>query len=444
MEMINLQLLQPFIIALFLGAILGFERTYASRMDHEGTEFLGGIRTYSLVSLFGSLVSFLSENYAPALLPIGFVGVIALTVLSHYITFVKNMESGITTEVSMLICFIVGVIAQKNHFVLALFVAITAAVVLHLKASLHRIGERLEEEDIRATLKFAIITFIILIFDPDYTFVMKDIGIFGADLLERFPGLAEVKVVNPYNVWLMVVLISAIGFTGYIATKIIGQRKGIGLTGLLGGLASSTATTIAFSRRSRGDDVAPASLSCALAVILACSTMFPRVILEVLVVNPALVPKLIAVMGAMAVAGFTFGLFLWRRSGAEKSEEVPLRNPFNIMPAVQFGLIFAVIVFVTRIVQVFAGDSGIYAVSVLAGLSDVDPITLTMSQISLDDPARLDQATVAITLAAFANTVMKAAMAAFLGSGQFRKIVLAGFAVTLMAGVAALFAVSVL
>jgi uncharacterized membrane protein (DUF4010 family) len=444
MEMINLQLLQPFIIALFLGAILGFERTYALRVNHEDVDFLGGIRTYSLVSLFGSLVSFLSEKYVPELLPIAFIGIIALTVVSHYITFIKNMESGITTEVSMLLCFIMGVIVQKNHFVLALFVAITVAVLLHLKDYLHGLTDRLEKEDIRATLKFAIITFVILLFDPDYTFVLKDIGGFGAGLFERLPGLADVKFLNPYNVWLMVVLISAIGFTGYIATKILGQRKGIGLTGLLGGLASSTATTITFSKRSQDGDAATAHLPCALAVILACSTMFPRVIVEVLIINSALAPKLIIVMGAMAAAGFTFSFFLWKKSSEEKSDEVPLRNPFNIMPAVKFGLIFAIIVFITRIMEVLAGDSGIYAVSVLTGLSDVDPITLTMSQISLDDPGKLNQATVAITLAAFSNTVMKAGMAFVLGSKPFRKIVMAGLGVTILAGVLGLALISAL
>lgn len=443
MEMINLKLLQPFVIALFLGAILGFERTYASRMDHEGADFLGGIRTYSLVSLLGAVVAFISERYAPEILPIAFIGIIALTVVSHYITFVKNMDSGITTEVSMLICFANGVIVQKDLLVLALFVSITAALVLHLKASLHRLSGRIEEEDIRATLKFAIITFVILIFDPDYTYLVKDLGVFGAGLFERYPGLADVKVINPHTVWLMVVLISAIGFTGYIATKMLGQRKGIGLTGLLGGLASSTATTIAFSRRSR-DGGETAALPCAMAVILACSTMFPRVIVEVLIVNAALAPRLLAVMGAMTAAGLIFCFFLWKRSGGEKSDDVPLRNPFSIMPAVQFGLIFAVIVFMARVTDVLAGDGGIYAVSVLTGMSDVDPITLTMSQISLDDPGKLDQAGVAITLAAFSNTVMKAGMAFFLGSGPFRKIVMVGFAVTLLAGVLALVIVSMI
>jgi uncharacterized membrane protein (DUF4010 family) len=438
MEMMNLNLLQPFIIALFLGALLGLERTFASRMDHEVADFLGGIRTYSLVSLFGSVMSFLGDHYAMELLFLGFIAIIGMTIISYYLAFSKHNEGGITTEVSMLICFTVGVITQKNQLVLALFITIVTAVILHLKEYLHRLADMIEKEDIRATLIFAIITFIILLFDPDFTILLKDIGILSSGIIERFPGLEVVKVVNPYTVWLMVVLVSAIGFTGYIAIKILGSRKGIGLSGFLGGLASSTATTVTFSKRSKecGDRGSP--LPYAMAIILACSTMFPRVMVEVLVINPELLGSLAVVMGSMSAAGFIFCFFIWKKSGNEKGEEVEYRNPFSISLAIKFAVIFAVIVFISRLAEVMFGDSGIYAISVITGLSDVDPMTLTMSQISRDDPSKLNQATIAITLAVFANTVMKGAMAVILGSKGLRKIVLLGFGIILLAGAVAL------
>jgi len=444
MEMMNLQLLQPFVVTIVLGAVIGFERTFASRMDHETPDYLGGIRTYSLVALFGSLMSFLGSNYAKELLYLGYSAIIIMTAVSYYIDFSKHNESGITTEVSMLICFTVGVIIERNQLVLALFITIITAVVLHMKSYLHRLADMVEQEDIRATLKFAIITFIILLFDPDFTILLREVGIFNGAVLDRFPGLGEVKVVNPYTVWLMVVLVSAIGFTGYIAIKILGQRKGIGLSGLLGGLASSTATTVAFSKRSREIGDAGTAYPYALAVILACSTMFPRVLLEVLVINPALLGKLIMVMGSMAGAGFLFCFVLWKKIGKGRGEEVPYKNPFNISLAFKFAVVFAVIVFVSRIAEVLFGNSGIYAISVLTGLSDVDPMTLTMSQISRDDPSKLDQATIAITLAAFANTFMKGAMAVILGSKGFKKIVIAGFGIILLTGTLVLIAVSVI
>jgi len=187
------------------------------------------------------------------------------------------------------------------------------------------------------------------------------------------------------------------------------------------------------SRRSKDDNAG--HLSYALAVILACSTMFPRILLEVLVINAELLRGLGMVMGMMAFAGFLFCLVIWKKSGKEKGEEIEHKNPFNILPAFKFGLIFAVIVLIARISEVIAGDSGVYIISVLTGLSDVDPITLTMSQISRDDPSKLNQATIAITLAAFSNTAMKAGLACFLGSKRFRLTVLLGFGVILFAGV---------
>src|SRR5208337_4974629 len=159
MEMVNLHLLQPFIIALFLGALLGFERTFASRLDHEVEDFLGGIRTYSLVSLFGALATFLSDRYFPEVLALAFAGIIAMTTVSYYIGFNKHNEGGITTEVSLLICFLIGVTVQKQHVIIALFITLGTAALLHMKDYLHRFTDKVEAKDIRAALKFAIITF---------------------------------------------------------------------------------------------------------------------------------------------------------------------------------------------------------------------------------------------------------------------------------------------
>lgn len=439
-ESVNLQLLKPFLIALFLGALPGLERSFASRFDREVDDYLGGIRTYSLVSLYGALASFLGRELFPELLPLAFIGIVALTVVSYYVAFIKHNEGGITTEISLAVCFIIGVLVDQDRLVLAIFISITMALVLHLKEYIGRLTDRLEAEDVRATLKFAIITFIIVVIDPNHTFYLRDLGPMAEGLFERFPGLEGVRVINIFNVWLMVVLISGIGYSGYLATKILGARKGIGLTGFLGGLVSSTATTLTFSRRSRedGGGESPEYGAYALAVLLACSTMFPRVVVEVLVVNPALAPRISAVMGVMAAAGFTVCFALWKRGGSEKGDEVPLRNPFNIMPAVKFGLLYAAIVFVAGLIEAVAGDRGLYVMSVITGFSDVDAITLTMSGIAREDPSKSGVATVAITLAAFSNTVMKAGMALVLGSPRFRKLALIGFSITLLAGAAAL------
>jgi uncharacterized membrane protein (DUF4010 family) len=304
---------------------------------------------------------------------------------------------------------------------------------------MRKLIKRVESEDIRAVLKFAIITFVILpIFDPEYAYYLRDVG--GLGWLSDAPGLMKVEVINPHTVWLMVVLISGIGFTGYVAIKILGSRKGIGLTGFLGGLVSSTATTMTFSKRSR--DEGSLSLPFSLGILLACTTMFPRILVEVLIINSSLLPSLSVTMGVMAASGLAVCFFIWKKTEGETSDEVPLKNPFSIMPAVKFGILYAIIVFVARVMEVVAGDNGIYIVSILSGLTDVDAITLTMSQISRQDSSKLNQATVAITLAAFSNTILKAGIAYVLGSRELRRIILVGFAIILIAGFAGLFLIS--
>ncbi len=434
-----IKLFEPFIIAVLLGALMGLERAFASRVDDADIDILGGVRTFSLISLLGCIAAFL-ESHLSGVLIISFIGVLFLAGSSYFISYSKHDERGITTEVSMLICFTIGVLIQHNQYILATFIAILVTLILYLKSYMNRLILRVESEDIRAVLKFAIITFIILpVLDPDFALYMKDIAFidFG-----DVPDLLEIELINPHTVWLMVVLISGIGFSGYLAIKILGPRKGIGLTGLLGGLVSSTATTITFSKRSSEEKAL--SLAFSLAILLACTTMFPRILVEVLIINATLLPSLSITMGTMTISGLAICFFIWKKTGRETSEEVPLTNPFSIMPAVKFGILYAVIVFLARIMEAVAGDSGIYIVSVLSGLTDVDAITLTMSQISKQNPAKRDQAIIAITLAAFSNTIMKAGMASVLGSRDLRKTVLIGFGSILFAGIGGLFLIMLL
>ncbi len=437
--MVYIKLFQPFIIAILLGALMGLERAFATRIDDSDVDILGGIRTFSLISLFGCIAAFLDKNYQSGILIVSFIGVLALAGISYFVSFSKHNERGITTEISLFICFTIGVMVQFNHYIIATFIAISVTFILYLKESMRKLVKRVESEDIRAVLKFAIITFVILpVFDPEYAYYLRDVG--GLGWLSGAPGLMNVEVINPHTVWLMVVLISGIGFTGYVAIKILGSRKGIGLTGFLGGLVSSTATTMTFSKRSRDEE--SLSLSFSLGILLACTTMFPRILVEVLIINSSLLSSLSITMGVMTASGLAVCYYIWKKTEGETSDEVPLKNPFSIMPAVKFGILYAIIVFMARVMEVTAGDSGIYIVSILSGLTDVDAITLTMSQISRQDSSKLTQATVAITLAAFSNTILKAGMAYVLGSRELRRIILMGFAIILIAGFAGLFLIS--
>ncbi len=431
--MLTLELLKPFVISLLLGALVGMERAFASRFEKEGQDILAGVRTFTLIALMGCLSAFLDARVKPGILLTAFGGILLITTVSYFISYFKHAERGLTTEISIFICFLIGVLAQTNHIFLSVFTAVILAIILHLKESVNRLTARIESEDIRALLKFAIITFVILpLFDPSYSLRVRD-TVLAEQLVSLGKPLADLELINPHTVWLMVVLISGIGFTGYVSIKALGSRKGIGLTGFLGGLVSSTATTMTFSRRSR--EAEALSLSFALAVLLACSTMFPRILVEVSIINPALLQSLVVTMGLMALGGFAFSFLLWKKSGNESGGEVPLKNPFLILPALKFGMLYAGIVLLTRVMEVIGGNSGVYIVSILSGATDVDAITLTMSQISRQDPSKMGQATTAITLAAFSNTLMKAGMAFFMGSSTLRKLILIGFGIILLSGI---------
>lgn len=434
----NFNLFQPFFLSLFLGALLGFERSFTHRGESKGEDLVGGIRTYSLISLAGCISSFIDSSARPGFLIAAFCSVAGLVLIVYWVSFYRDNERGLTTEISILLCFTLGVLVQKGYVALSASITVIIMLMLYLKEYMENLSGRIEREDILAVIKFAIITFVILpVFDPGFSILLKDLTGPSLPLYTAYPALADMPLISPRNVWLMVVLISGIGFTGYIAIKLLGSRKGIGLTGFLGGLVSSTATTITFAKRSATEK--GLSLSFSLAVLLACSTMFPRILVEVAVVNASLLKHLAITLGAMALAGFTVCFIIWRITGKEKTDDVPLANPFSITPAVKFGLLYAGIVLMTRFISVVAGDSGVYIVSILSGMTDVDAITLTMSNLSKQDPSKLGQAAVAVTLAAFSNTMMKGIMAYAIGSGNFRKGVVAGFAAIIAAGTAALF-----
>jgi len=434
----NFNIFQPFFLSLFLGALLGFERSYTHREKNNDEDIVGGIRTYSLISLAGCVSSFIESSFRPGFLLAAFCAVAGLVLIVYGISFYKNNEKGLTTEISILLCFSLGILVHMGYYALSASITVIIMFMLYLKDYLKHITGSVERDDILAVIKFAIITFVILpVFDPGFSIFLKDITGPGLSCYETYPALADMPLLSPRNVWLMVVLISGIGFTGYIAIKLLGSRKGIGLTGFLGGLVSSTATTITFSKRSTSEKAL--SFSFSMAVLLACSTMFPRVLVEVAIVNASLLKHIAVTMGTMAFAGFTVCFVIWKITDREKTDDVPLSNPFSITPAVKFGLLYAAIVLMARFISIVAGDSGIYVVSVLSGLTDVDAITLTMSNLSRQDPSKLGQAAVAVTLAAFSNTVMKGIIAFSIGSGNFRKGIAAGFTVIIFSGIAALF-----
>ena len=231
----------------------------------------------------------------------------------------------------------------------------------------------------------------------------------------------------------MVVLISGISFSGYILIKIIGSRRGIGLTGILGGLASSTAVTLSFAQRSRNNPTIGKPF--ALAIMLAWTVMFGRVLVEVAVVHAPLLRSLWLPMTTAGLMGLGYGLYLYFSPRADDEEDVEVSNPFELGPAITFGLLYGFILLATNAAEQFLGSTGLYLSSIISGLADVDAITLTMAELSRNGSIEASTATRAIVLAVVSNTSVKGAIVLSAGSAALRRAILPGFLLTLTAAI---------
>ena len=409
-----------FLIALAAGALIGLERQQDKRVDKKPS--IGGVRTFQLIALAGALSSLLAHTMGvwPILGALLVVG--AFLAISYYQDWSRDSDPGITTEIAALITFLLGVLALLPNLPLAtgqryLLIVASAGVVMALlsfKEPLHQAVERVSDDDIYATAKFVILALVVLPLLPDRTFGPLD-------------------VLNPFDTGLMIVLIAGISFVGYIATRIAGARKGMAVTGILGGLASSTAVTLSMAMRARE---APKTVSIAsVAILTASATMFARVMVTVGIVDLELLPTLLWPLGTMTVVGYGMALAFFLRSRREfqETEPVSLRNPFELGSALKFGLLYAVVIFVSKAAQTFLGDRGLYASSVLAGTTDVDAITLSVTRFHHDGLAAAT-AVVAITLAAVTNTAVKAGIAAWIGGRELAVPVIMGLGAALGAG----------
>ena len=390
-----------FAVALGLGMLIGLERERA-----KGKEEGAGVRTFALIALAGAIAGYLEENLGLGWFALAIFVAVGALLISAYVLTSLHGDTGITTEVSALLAFLLGLLCAHGQLQVAAWVAVAMALMLALKDWLHRLAGRIDASDVEATLKFAIVTLIILPLVPDQNY-----------------GPAPLDVLNPYKVWLMVVLISGLNFMSYLLIKIVGAEHGIGIAGLLGGLASSTAVTLGFSQRSRQPGADASAL--ALGILLAWTVMFFRVVVMTGLISVQLGLRLAVAMGALCAVSLGACYWLWRRRRAQERGEVKAgQNPFELDEAIKFGLLFGVVVFVAKAAQVYLGEAGLYLAAGIAGLSDVDAITLAMADLARSDAQNLEVAARAIVIAALANTLVKSGLAAGLGSPELRRLTL--------------------
>jgi uncharacterized membrane protein (DUF4010 family) len=279
-------------------------------------------------------------------------------------------------------------------------------LLLTLKDYLHRLARRVELVDVEATLKFAVISLIILPLLPNAAF-----------------GPPPLDVINPYKIWLMVVLIAGLNFLGYVLVKVFGSEHGLVVTGILGGLVSSTAVTLSFSQRSRQEPAMSSAF--VLAIVVAWTIMFLRVVVIVGMVSRSLAGDLALALGLMAGAGLLVSLVLWQRTRFHGKGVVTAGpNPFELGEAIKFGLLFGVVTVVAKAAEVYLGETGLYIAGAVAGLTDVDAISLSMANLAAAEPASLTIAARTIVIAVVSNTLTKTGMAVFLGAPALRRTLL--------------------
>jgi uncharacterized membrane protein (DUF4010 family) len=404
----DIDLFFRFGVALFIGILVGLQREYAFGGPEK--EIFAGVRTFGLMGLIGCGAALVSDilgspwPFVAAMLVVG-----AFLAVTYYIDAMRG-DVGLTTEVAAVLTVLAGALAYWHYTLLAVAIAVIMAVLLSIKVEAREFVQRLSREDIFATLKLAVISAIILPLLPNQNFGPQPFDIF-----------------NPFKIWLLVVFISGINFIGYVLVKLIGTDKGIGLTGLVGGLASSTAVTLSFTQRSKVEPIL--SKAFALAITAAWTVMFVRVIVEVLAVNAALMRVLwLPLLAAMGVGLATCLVFYLRQPSSDEEREVEFSNPFQLAPAILFGLVFIVVLGISRASEVFIGDAGLYITSFVSGLATVDAITLSLAQLSRD-PTVLEPslASRAIVIAAVANTFAKGMIVIVAGSTVLRRTILPGF-----------------
>jgi len=416
LEAIAFSDLYPFLISVLIGALIGTERE--RDLLEKKKRGVAGLRTFILISVLGTLSAHLAALYGGTFMMVAFAS-FALMVAVAFAASATNLgRLDFTSEVAAVIAFILGVLCNSpDTLMLAIALAILETVILAVKKTAHRYVEIIREEELLDTLKMGTIALVILPLLPNTT-------------LDPF------GVLNPRNIWLMVVLVSLIGYVGYVMIRIFGTEKGLSITGVLGGLVSSTAVATTMAAEAKAHkEVIPSAV---FATTIASCTMFPRILLEVFVVNRSLFFPLLLPLASMTVVGVVMALLLFRKRETIETN-VNLSDPFKLSPALKFGAFFAFVLLVSKIASIYFGQAGTYAASIVAGLADVDAITLSLATLARSSQMDGGVAVAAITLAAMTNTLVKLSITFILGTREFGFRVALIFLPMIVVGLLAIF-----
>lgn len=389
MELFN-PMFEKILLSLAIGALIGIEREWRAK---DGAKIFAGVRTFMLVCLSGVLTTYIAQLVS-TMWPvyIGLVAIAGVTIMSYYINFKKFGIISLTTTVAFFLTYLIGILLffEEQPYFMSISLGIILTLILFSRESLHSFARGLTKKEMRDAVIFAALVFIVLPLLPDET-----IDPYGA--------------LNPHLIWLSMVIVMSVAFAGYVAMKLLGERRGLGVMAMFGGLASST--SVALSMAERAKKKSEVIKSAVFATIVSSSTMFFRMVLVAMFFNQAVALSLLPFLGLLGAVGYVLSYVSWKKIKHDRAT-ITLSSPISFKPVFHFMLIFIAVSFVSHITQLYY-PSAIYIVTALSGMFDVDAITISMSSLSNGLPVAV--IVNGIIAAALSNTFSKAILARWIG-----------------------------
>ena len=395
-------------IALGLGLLVGLQRERVASP-------LAGFRTFPLITVSGTIAALLGQTFGGWIVGAGLIALAGLIIVGNLAKQKKgDLDPGLTTEVAMLLMYGVGAYVVVGHTAAAIAIGGGVAVLLHLKPEMHSLAARIGNADFKAIMQFVLVSFVILPVLPDQAY-------------------GPYQVLNPHRIWVLVVLIVGISLAGYMIYKFFGEKAGVMMGGILGGIISSTATTVSYARRSR--QAKGSSKLAAQVIVIASTVVFVRVLMLIAATAPASLREAGPPLGAMLGVMMVLSVGTWFLDRHAKVQMPPQGNPTELKSAILFAALFALVTLGVAAAKEHFGQRGLYVVAILSGLTDMDAITLSTTQIIQSGQTDIHTGWRLILAAALANLVFKAGTTAVLGDRKLFLRVSALFGVAFAAGI---------
>ncbi|MFA6947126.1 MAG: MgtC/SapB family protein [Pedobacter sp.] len=402
-------------ISIGIGFLIGMERQFSKEVQEHQEQF-AGIRTFTMVSMFGFISAILSSLIGAWIFGATLVCVFAFVIISYMQLSKLPSNKGATSEFALLITFMLGGLVFLEMVLFALIIMVMMLLLLAFKPTLHLFVEKLKRRELLAIILFVVISALVIPFLPDDNFGPYDLW-------------------NLKEIWQMVVLVAGTSLVGYMIAKFMGER-GTMLAGMIGGIVSSTSVALTFSRKSKETGSASSSFYYAMGIISACTIMFPRILFEVYVVNWELFLKLWIPVLVISLAGFGSAFLVHTfRKGKPGSDGIILKNPLDLATAIKFALLYAAIQWLVKYAGEHFGDNGTYIAGAISGVTDMDAITLSMAKMAKAGGNSVI-AINTILIAALTNTLVKFMIVLSVGSVELRKTAFFGFCAIFLTGLA--------